>query len=109
MIILHVTNSELSPYCSLKCLSKSQHAVRFWFVQDYTESIYKKDSQKIIDKTIQLILDKGFEPDGGQTRRMTARYFLKDNDIFVTPDNVFDYLKIVTGYSKEDFSRPPLL
>eukprot|EP01051_Picozoa_sp_SAG22_P024995 SAG22_NODE_7194_length_763_cov_3.563253_1_plen_227_part_00 len=26
MIILHVTNSELSPYCSLKCLSKSQHA-----------------------------------------------------------------------------------
>ena len=27
MIILHVTNSKLSPYCSLKCLSKSQHAV----------------------------------------------------------------------------------
>eukprot|EP01051_Picozoa_sp_SAG22_P004222 SAG22_NODE_221_length_14781_cov_82.531490_7_plen_149_part_00 len=35
------------------------------FVTDYTETIYKKGSQKNIDKAIQLILDKGFEPDGG--------------------------------------------
>eukprot|EP01051_Picozoa_sp_SAG22_P029065 SAG22_NODE_10579_length_526_cov_10.414520_1_plen_100_part_10 len=35
------------------------------FVTDYTETIYKKGSQKNIDKAIQLLLDKGFEPDGG--------------------------------------------
>ena len=39
-------------------------------------------------------------------RRMTERYFLSDNDIFVTPDTVFDYLKIVTGYSKSDLFDP---
>eukprot|EP01051_Picozoa_sp_SAG22_P002146 SAG22_NODE_94_length_20824_cov_230.693718_7_plen_151_part_00 len=35
------------------------------FVTDYTETIYKGGSQKNIDKAIQLLLDRGFEPDGG--------------------------------------------
>eukprot|EP01051_Picozoa_sp_SAG22_P020407 SAG22_NODE_4115_length_1380_cov_1.537080_2_plen_92_part_00 len=37
------------------------------FVTDYTNSIYnqKPRSQKKIDEVIQLILDRGFEPDGG--------------------------------------------
>eukprot|EP01051_Picozoa_sp_SAG22_P027674 SAG22_NODE_9377_length_592_cov_1.492901_1_plen_168_part_00 len=37
------------------------------FVQDYTDSIYNKKprSQNNIDKAIQLILEKGFVPDGG--------------------------------------------
>ena len=35
------------------------------FVTDYTETIYKGGSQKNIDTAIQLILDRGFEPDGG--------------------------------------------
>ena len=35
------------------------------YVTDYTELIYKEESQKKIDATIQLILDRGFEPDGG--------------------------------------------
>eukprot|EP01051_Picozoa_sp_SAG22_P016291 SAG22_NODE_2273_length_2766_cov_2.731159_2_plen_112_part_00 len=34
------------------------------FVTDYTESIYKKSSQKNIDKAMQLILDRGPLPDG---------------------------------------------
>eukprot|EP01051_Picozoa_sp_SAG22_P032484 SAG22_NODE_13726_length_396_cov_6.929293_2_plen_81_part_01 len=37
------------------------------FVTDYTDTIYNKKprSQKNIDEAIQLILDRGFEPDGG--------------------------------------------
>eukprot|EP01051_Picozoa_sp_SAG22_P018728 SAG22_NODE_3240_length_1836_cov_4.237191_2_plen_82_part_00 len=37
------------------------------FVTDYTDSIYNKKprSQKNIDEAIQLILDRGFVPEGG--------------------------------------------
>jgi hypothetical protein len=35
------------------------------YVTDYTELIYKEESQKKIDEAIQLILDRGVEPDGG--------------------------------------------
>eukprot|EP01051_Picozoa_sp_SAG22_P011652 SAG22_NODE_1140_length_5387_cov_200.511250_7_plen_151_part_00 len=46
------------------------------FVTDYTNSIYnqKPRSQKKIDEVIQLILDRGFEPDGGTDLKASVTF-----------------------------------